>query len=63
MLNNIAEGRRKKEEGRRKKEEGRSNIRAHICAIKNVLTVGAVAIPKKPITATQNLSFQISPWQ
>ena len=37
----IAEGRRKKEEGRRKKEEA---VIAMVSAIKNVLTVLAVAI-------------------
>ena len=41
-------GRRKKEEGRRKKEEGRRKkeeaVIAMVSAIKNVLTVSAVAI-------------------
>jgi hypothetical protein len=52
---NIEEGRRKKEEGRRKKEEGRRKkeegrrkkkeaVIAMVSAIKNVLTVCAVAI-------------------
>ncbi|MEG4207589.1 sugar ABC transporter ATP-binding protein, partial [Microcoleus sp. Pol7_A1] len=45
------EGRRKKEEGRRKKEEGRRKkeeaVIAMVSAIKNVLTVLAVAIDKK----------------
>jgi hypothetical protein len=39
----IAEGRRKKEEGRRKKEEA---VIAMVLAVKNVLTVFAVAIDK-----------------
>ncbi|MEG4291047.1 hypothetical protein Q5692_20700 [Microcoleus sp. C2C3] len=43
----IEEGRRKKEEGRRKKEEGRrkkeEGVIAMVSAIKNVLTVLAVA--------------------
>jgi uncharacterized protein YfeS len=39
----IAEGRRKKEEGRRKKEEA---VIAMVLAVKNVLTVLAVAIDK-----------------
>ena len=58
----IAEGRRKKEEGRRKKEEGEEkeegrgrrkrkrkkeeSIIAMVLAVKNVLTVWAVAIDK-----------------
>ena len=45
-LQSIAEGRRKKEEGRRKKEE--AVIAAMVSAIKNVLTVLAVAIYSNP---------------
>jgi hypothetical protein len=37
-------GRKKKEEGRRKKEEGRSNRLHRESAIKNILTLRAVAI-------------------
>jgi hypothetical protein len=55
FLDGIAEGRRKKEEGRRKKAEGRRKkeegrrkkeepVIARVSAIKNVLTVLAVAI-------------------
>jgi len=41
LLSQKEEGRRKKEEGRRKKEEA---VIAMVSAIKNVLTVLAVAI-------------------